>query len=783
MKKQFLLLLAATTCLFGCKNKDDNQPHTHSFSEEWSYNEEGHFHKCECGEHDEVVAHEFGEWEVKKEPTNHVVGLAERVCSVCSYVESKDIETLTYSVISIYQDGEFVKDVLTDLDGNYALEVPANTAEEYFKGYFTNSNALFPVSGTIHEDIKVNLVMGAIAYINNEAGLETVCASGTNFAVIQGDITITQPHYVTSNLTLSIDRDVTITRSSDYEGDLFVVGIDSQYHNAVNYGSPVTFNLDPRTFTLTIEGNSEVIYADPENPTVEVAGSAFFVAGLATLNVGSGTVITHHKKIANERVGYYGEDSGTDKPYISNVDKVGGSVVVNIDSTVNFNNVTISHCEVNDSTANEAPITSSYGGAIYNAGITNINGGTYANNKGTYGALMYSSRIVNVTAGVFNDNYSYNYGVIYHADSQYSNATYIAETLGDIHFHDNEAKSSGGALFVAGKAAIVVSKVRFASNIAKNNGGAICSKGIINVSDSVFNANSVNSKGGAIYEYYGDADDQDLARSATIANTTFTANRGPLGSAIGFGNDASAANVSDIVHFPTGTIQNCTFNENAAILSTASKYGHGTIYAQKKAQVKIIDTDFTSNSAVGSGGCFYITDYAQLSFEKKSALRSYASIMTSNSAAKGGAIYIVDNGSVTGSYVKFDSNSSTGAGGAVYAYTNSNMNLTHVHAEDNESATNGGFMYQSGAAVVRLEDITSVENTAATGGFIYITTANSTLEIYSGSSTDCVSTTTENSENIYSNAASVVVRIKTSAFTYNGTLYSGKGAYSEIPAE
>ena len=781
MKKQLLLLFAASTCLFGCKNKD-NKPHTHSFSEEWSYNEEGHFHKCECGEHDEIVAHEFREWEVKKEPTNHVVGTAERVCSVCSYAESKEIETLTYSVISIYQDGEFVKDVLTDLDGNYALEVPANTAEEYFKGYFTDSNALFPVSGTIHEDIKVNLVMGAVAYINNEAGLETVCASGTNFAVIQGDITITQPHYVTSNLTLSIDRDVTITRSSDYEGDLFVVGIDSQYHNAVNYGSPVTFNLDPRTFTLTIEGNSGVIYADAENPTVEVAGSAFFVAGLATLYVGSGTVITHHKKIANERVEYYGEDTGTDKPYISNVDKVGGSVIVNIDSTVNLNNVTISYCEVNDSTANEAPVTSSYGGAIYNAGITNINGGTYANNKGTYGALMYSSRVVNVTAGVFNDNYSYNYGVIYHADSQYSNATYIAETLGDIHFHDNEAKSSGGALFVAGKAAIVVSKARFASNVAKNNGGAICSKGIINVSDSVFNANSVNSKGGAIYSYYGDADDQDLARSATITNTTFTANRGPLGSAVGFGNEATTT-VKDIVHFPTGTIKNCIFNSNEAIKNTSGSYGHGTIYAQKKAQVTIVDTDFTFNSAVSNGGCFYVTDYANIHFEKESELRSYASIMTSNSAAKGGAMYIVDNGSVTGSYLKFDSNSSTGAGGAVYAYTSSNMNLTHVHAEDNESATNGGFMYQSGAAVVRLEDITSIGNTAATGGFIYITTANSTLEIYSGSSTDCVSSTTANSQNIYSNAASVVVRIKTSAFIYNGTLYSGKGAYSEIPAE
>ncbi len=64
--------------------------HTHTYANEWSYNDEYHFHKSSC-EHADLVsdeeAHIFGNWE-----TNTLTNKKKKTCSVCGYFVEEDIE-------------------------------------------------------------------------------------------------------------------------------------------------------------------------------------------------------------------------------------------------------------------------------------------------------------------------------------------------------------------------------------------------------------------------------------------------------------------------------------------------------------------------------------------------------------------------------------------------------------------------------------------------------------------------------------------------------------------
>ena len=82
----------------------------------------------------------------------------------------------------------------------------------------------------------------------------------------------------------------------------------------------------------------------------------------------------------------------------------------------------------------------------------------------------------------------------------------------------------------------------------------------------------------------------------------------------------------------------------------------------------------------------------------------------------------------------------------------------------------------SGAATCNIYDIDSFKNSANKGGFIYITTTNTTLYIYSGSTKECTSTTAD-AEGIYSNTNKTKIYIKGTDtkqfFDYDGALMSG----------
>lgn len=674
MKKHTAFSFIVGLSLALCACSSDEPEHVHNFSKLVGI-AEGHYYECECGAHDEVRPHTFGDIITDENPSATKSGSAHHICEVCNYS----------------QQFNFID-------------------------------------------------------INNEADLDMVLNLHYPAARIISSFEITKPHYVLSSLSLIATNDVTIKRASTFGGDMFVVGVDENDNSVSWQSKPVTLTLATSDKNLLIDGNRSVIYADPANPTVNVKGSAFFLSGLSTLNLHSGIEISGHKKVDNERVLAYDNAADTTKPFISKPKKVGGAAIVSIDSNVNFYGATIKNNEANDSASVEENL-SSYGGAIFSQGLVNIYSGSFTDNVGSYGAVLYSNRMVNIYSATIKDNYSYNYGAIYLGDSQYSNGHFISTNPGDITFEANESGSSGGAVFVSTAASLYTEKVLFKDNITDSNGGAVASKGVTVLKESTFTGNSGSSKGGAVYIYYGDSTDEEISRFSKVEYCVFEENVGGLGSALGVGNSLKIAD--DPKHFATVTVNNCSFIKNQAVKNSEDKYGHGAVYAQNRCVVIINHSVFEENNAAGYGGAMYITD------EAKTYLDS----------------------------VTFDKNSAASNGGAVYFYTDTYNELRNVTATENHSDNYGGFMYLSARAVVKLYEITSLKNSAKTGGFVYITTANTNLYIYSGSTKECTATTA-NSENMYGNTTQAYVNIKgtdTKAyFDYDGTLITNKYTLRDI---
>ncbi len=63
----------------------------HSFGSEWKHDETNHWHECGCGETQDLAAHTFDEWSIRKQPTETEAGLQVHRCTVCGYEESVEL--------------------------------------------------------------------------------------------------------------------------------------------------------------------------------------------------------------------------------------------------------------------------------------------------------------------------------------------------------------------------------------------------------------------------------------------------------------------------------------------------------------------------------------------------------------------------------------------------------------------------------------------------------------------------------------------------------------------
>ena len=66
--------------------------HTHSYSSNWKYDADNHWHECSCGDKKDTAAHTAGEWIIDTPATATTSGTKHKKCTVCGYTMT--IETI-----------------------------------------------------------------------------------------------------------------------------------------------------------------------------------------------------------------------------------------------------------------------------------------------------------------------------------------------------------------------------------------------------------------------------------------------------------------------------------------------------------------------------------------------------------------------------------------------------------------------------------------------------------------------------------------------------------------
>ncbi len=171
--------------------------------------------------------------------------------------------------------------------------------------------------------------------------------------------------------------------------------------------------------------------------------------------------------------------------FANNTGKVGASIGVNQNSSLEVHNSTFTH---NNATNNGAGIEAGIWTSVY------ITGSIFKGNRAQFGAVeIDSTTAANITSSVFHRNTAYQGGAV---DVGGNSSVYIAHSV----FTENSAASSGGAIAAGINVSLHINTSTFNANSARV-GGVLGTQTDVNVSlsDSVFNNNRANLGGGVIW--------------------------------------------------------------------------------------------------------------------------------------------------------------------------------------------------------------------------------------------------------------------------------------------
>ena len=339
---------------------------------------------------------------------------------------------------------------------------------------------------------------------------------------------------------------------------------------------------------------------------------------------------------------------------------------------------TFTRCEVNplNGYTGHGGAIETYGG-VFSASDSIFTGNSANGFKAAGGApaLMYSENTI--TGGTFSGNAAYFGGAIQQnaGTMTVTGASFFGNaTAGD---PSGTFMPGGGAIEIHSGATASISGSTFGGNTAYA-GGAICNDTFegavceVSVDASVFEANTADYQGGAIYNYavmsvtgsvftgnmvvetetnswtsFGGAVVNTKNGDLTVTGGTFSANSAVQGGAIATFIDYGSSDTANL------TVADAAFNSNT------SMYGGG-IYIQTGTEdmTSVSGTDFSGNTASYGGGaicqCF-------------GALTVTGGTFTANSAGNdGGAIAVWDSGKTAASVsgATFDSNTAA-YGGAI----------------------------------------------------------------------------------------------------------------------
>jgi len=90
--------------------------HEHQFSTEWSSDKTNHWHAATCSHSEESTdktEHKFSEWETISPATELETGSQKRECSICGYIEKKELSKLEHN----YSNWKIIKEATASETG------------------------------------------------------------------------------------------------------------------------------------------------------------------------------------------------------------------------------------------------------------------------------------------------------------------------------------------------------------------------------------------------------------------------------------------------------------------------------------------------------------------------------------------------------------------------------------------------------------------------------------------------------------------------------------------
>ncbi len=394
--------------------------------------------------------------------------------------------------------------------------------------------------------------------------------------------------------------------------------------------------------------------------------------------------------------------------------------------------------------------TSSYNGVIYissgNITLKNVNA---SGNTAVSGGVLYvssASATAEISGGVFSGNTANQGGalVVNAAKANISSA----------EFSGNSSKLGGAVYVVRGE--ITADNVEFINNSAvltedgKNgNGGAVSiAAGKVTASENViFNGNSAENHGGAVYVSYGNNDDGTKTPGELYMNGgLFESNEAVSGGAV-------SSRTSCITEF-TGT----EFKNNSAS-SSSSDGGGGAVYTNDN-KLTLSGVTVTGNSTGYYGGAVTGLN-AEITVNNDSLFSGNKGITGAVFNFRGSSIVSLDK-------VTVRDNINEKGSGNVYITGSGSIDINALTASGNVN-TNGGVIYISGSAVASITDSEFTGNEAKGIGGVVDHRSSGKLTV---SGTDFTSNTAKNG-GAMNLAGAGKVEIKSSTFESNAASVSG----------
>lgn len=651
------------------------------------------------------LAHQLGDWTTYRAATPERVGTERRSCENCSYYQDRTVAKIKAThYITLHLGAGKPTKVGVGTNGVYDLKVPYKSGH-VFKGWQDANGEAFAEKGTIFSGADVYAVW-EVADTTDLTTLLSRVEAGVENVKIAADITVNQPIYVTHNVKIFSDGDFTLKRDPKYKGDIFVVGQDKNGNKAVNLRRDAVLTLGGGEGLLTIDGNKETT-------TVDVVGSAVFVADSSVLNLYDGVRITNHKKVGNDRINRYTGIVGA-----TAMQRAGGAAVLNLSSTVNMyggildKNVIATDYTVikNAEGVDEKKEVAGCGGAIFNQGNLNMYGGVISDNEALRGGGIYNDRIAYLFAGTVADNISHSYGGGLSSSSSSNADLFIGSEKqdGKMVFSGNHSKTGGAVYSNTWSPIVIYGNTEFIDNETESSGGAIYTAGPLTVWDATFRNNTCVYSGGAIYHQYGSVGYD--RRYLKLNDCVFEGNNASLGGAIVL----SAASSMEVgTH---ATITDCQFKGNRSVAYGTNPGNAGAVYVTRKSEAIISGCSFEQNVAANTGGGIGIQSSAKVQLSD--------STFTENSALAGGGLYAISNTKVDLKDLTFTGNSATGNsgnGGGIYV-SDAELTLDNVDFYNNTATNNAGALYQ-GYSHLKLDSTCEFAGNSANGhgGAIYMT--------------------------------------------------------------